>query len=116
MEKLADEFQNLTRTALLVRPRQPFVDWANSLGSIRLTIDQVQEGEIYLLPDYETVEEMEKWLRKNFDEIFCEQLFNWHMDESAWVKNRTFQLFGQWFQYSLHTMIWDTVPGAIKKI
>jgi hypothetical protein len=37
------------------------------------------------------------------------------MDETVWVKNRTFKLFKDWFDYSIHTMIWDTMDEPIDK-
>ncbi|MBY0481019.1 MAG: hypothetical protein K2Q21_06675 [Chitinophagaceae bacterium] len=59
---------------------------------------------------------MQNWLKKNFDELFSDQLNKWYIDETLWVKNRTFKMFNEWFDYSMHTMIWDTLETPIKKI
>lgn len=78
-------------------------------------LKEMHEGDIYLLPDFETTQQMESWLKKNFDELFSEQLHNWYTDESMWPQNRTFKMFGEWFSYSLYTMIFDTQKGFIEK-
>jgi hypothetical protein len=38
---------------------------------------------------------MESWLKKNFDELFTEQLNNWYVDETMWPQNRTFSMFNE---------------------
>lgn len=116
MKEPAEIFENVVRSALVIRPKKPLIDWVNSHEPGMLEEDVVLEGEVYLLPDFETVEEMEKWLKKFYDVIFTEQLFNWYMDEDMWVQNRTFKMFGEWFHYSFHTMIWDTVDGPVEKM
>lgn len=74
------------------------------------------ESSVYLLPDFEEKSQMQNWLKKNFDELFSDQLNKWYIDETLWVKNRTFKMFNEWFDYSMHTMIWDTLETPIKKI
>ncbi|MDO5654758.1 MAG: hypothetical protein Q4G27_01300 [Flavobacteriaceae bacterium] len=58
---------------------------------------------------------MKRWLKKNFDWFFCEQLFGWITDEEAWSQKRNFAMFEDWFDYSLHEMVWDSVAGEIEK-
>lgn len=111
------EFANVKRTALVLKPRQAFWNWVKSIDPEfdRVPLDD-NEPDVYLLPDYETKEQMERWLKKNFDELFTEQMNNWYVDDSLWAQNRTFKLFNEYFDYSLHTMVWDGVEGAIQKI
>jgi len=71
---------------------------------------------VYLLPDCETPEEMENWLRKNFNRIFSDQLNNWYVDDLLWPQKPTFKMFKEWFSYSLHTMVWDIQTGMIEKM
>jgi hypothetical protein len=73
------------------------------------------DDDVYLLPDFEEIAQMERWLKKNFDDIFCDQLNNWYTDEDVWPQKRTFKMFKEWFDYSLHTMISDTQDGPITK-
>ncbi|HWR32114.1 MAG TPA: hypothetical protein VN451_01200 [Chitinophagaceae bacterium] len=113
---LDDDFKNLKRSAIVMKPRQPFFNWLLSHDRDMAITQEIREATIYLLPDFETVGEIENWLRKNFDELFSEHLFQWYIDESFWPQVRTFTMFGEWFEYSLHTMIFDTQKGVIEKI
>lgn len=111
-----DEIFNVKRTALVLRLKQPFFDWLKSIESDNDPNSDMREGDVYLLPDYEEISEIENWLKKNFDTIFTEQLNNWYVDDSLWVKNRTFKMFQDWFDYSLHTMVWDIGDKPIEKL
>jgi hypothetical protein len=75
----------------------------------------MKDGEVYLLPSDETRQQIESWLKKNFDELFTEQLSNWYVDETMWPQNRTFKMFNEWFSHSLHTTVSDTQKGFIEK-
>lgn len=112
---LDDDFKNLKRSAIVIKPRQPFFDWLLSHDPGMSITEEIGEATVYLLPDYETVQEIEKWLKKNFDELFTEQLFQWYTDEGMWPQNRTYKMLGEWFEYSFHTMIFDTQKGFIEK-
>ena len=119
----ATEFQNIRRSALVLKPKQPFYDWVKSIRDIpeemqtdKADIEPPGEPDVYLLPDYETTEQMERWVSRNFDWLFCEQLNSWYSDEYVWIQNRTFKMFKEWFDYSLHTMVWDSQDGPIDKM
>ena len=110
-------FSNIKRTAMVIRPKQPFINWLIAIDPDMDPHPIVDDdNDIYLLPDYEEIKQMEQWLKKNFDLIFIDQMNNWYTNESVWVKNRTFRLFKEWFDYSLHTMIFDTLDTLIEKI
>lgn len=113
---LDDDYKNLKRSAIVIKPLQPFFDWLLSHDPGMNITEEIGEATVYLLPDFETIREIEKWLKKNFNELFSEQLFQWYIDESMWPKKRTFKMFGEWFEYSLHTMIFDTQKGFIEKL
>jgi hypothetical protein len=66
----------LNRSAVVVRPKQPFVDWLKSVKELDLpdmTLDQLDKT-LYLVPDYEDPGDAEKVLKKVCDEIFCREL------------------------------------------
>ena len=113
---LADETLNVRRTALVLRPKKPFYVWLEKMDPEDVDLpEELIEGDVYLLPDFEEKKQIEQWLKKHFDDFFCEQMFGWYTDEAVWVQNRTFKLFTEWFEYSLHTMVWDVVDGPIDK-
>ena len=54
----------LNRSAVAVRPKQPFLDWVNSVEpDSSVTLDELQKT-LYLVPDYEDPADVEKVLNK----------------------------------------------------
>jgi hypothetical protein len=115
MEPFEQYFENVHRSAVIVKKQQPFLDWLLRYDKEMIIDEMVLEGDVYLLPDFETTDEMEKWMEKNFDSLFSDQLNGWYTDKAMWPQNRTFTMFKEWFSYSLHTMIWDTQEDFIEK-
>ncbi len=115
MEPISQYFKNINRTALVLKPKQPFHDWLLSVEPGNDFSDALQEGDVYLLSDYEKISQMQNWLKRNFDSLFTDQLNNWYADEDLWPQNRTMAMFKEWFEYSLFTTILDTQEGRIEK-
>ena len=88
----------LNRSAVAVRPKQPFLDWVNSVESdSSVTADDLQKT-LYLVPDYENPEDAEKVLKRVYDDIFCRELRGWYTLESLWPQDRSLRVFKQWFE------------------
>jgi hypothetical protein len=71
----------VNRSALLVKPAQPFLDWLQRVDptSAQLTLeDLAREPTIYPLPEWETEEEARKHLAVVSSEAFEEQLNGWY--------------------------------------
>lgn len=115
MKALEQYFENVHRSAVVIKKQQPFLDWLLLQDKETMIDETVLEGDVYLLPDFETTAEMEKWIRRHFDKLFTDQLNGWYTDKSVWPQNRTFKLFKEWFSYHLYTMIWDTQEDFIEK-
>ena len=100
----------LNRSAIVVRPKQPFLDWLHAAdptsGEISLA-NLIQEPTIYLIPECDTDEEVADVLRELCEEIFEEQLADWYTDTSTWPSDRSFEVFCQWFDYQHHSMLVD---------
>ena len=116
MQQIPVFYENVRRTALIIKPKEPFFDWLTSVDKTTVVKESEQDHDVYLLPDFETIEEMEKWLKTNFDDLFTDQMNNWWTDENSLVQNRNFKMFKEWFDFSMHTMIWDTLEEEIEKI
>ena len=97
----------INRGAIIVRPKEPYIDWAIGLDDSGLKPGEDDEPTIYLIPEYENDLEAIEVLSKCFDIIFETELQNWHTDESAWPKNRTFSLFRKWFSFEFHSCVDD---------
>lgn len=100
----------LNRSALVVKPRQPFLEWLHAADpkSHRLTlVDLSREPTIYLIPECDTPADVEDVLQDLCEEIFCEQLAGWYTDTETWPEDLGFQVFCQWFDYQHHSMLVD---------
>lgn len=115
MEPMPVFYENVRRSALVIKPKCSLNDWLKSIDPNDEADYSWEAGDVYPLPDFEEVKQMDNWLKKHFDEIFTDQLNNWFVDEQLWPKNRTYKMFKAWFGYSMHTMIWDTVESPIHK-
>ncbi len=105
----------LNRSAVVVRPKQPFVDWLKSVKELELpdmTLDQLDKT-LYLVPDYEDPGDAEKVLKKVCDEIFCRELEGWYTDEETWPKDRSLKVFKQWFDVEHFDVVEDVGRAPI---
>lgn len=97
----------LNRYALIVRPKQPYLDWASSLDDSGLAPDPDDEQTVYLVPSFDDGTEAERVLKKVFAEVFERELEAWHTDEDAWPKNRSLVVFKEWFHIEFHSIVED---------
>jgi hypothetical protein len=115
MNQIPAFFEFVNRTALIIKPKQPFKEWLLNIGSDNQGVEIEKDPMIYLLPDFDETKDLDRWLKKNFDQIFVDQMNYWYTLESMWVQNRTFKMFKEWFDYSLYMMILDTLEEPIEK-
>jgi hypothetical protein len=97
----------INRAVLIVRPKQPYLDWAAGLDSSGLLPDPSSEQTAYLIPEFDSDEEALAILKKVYSDVFENELWGWHTDESAWPKRRTFAMFQKWFTVQLHSVVED---------
>jgi hypothetical protein len=100
----------LNRSALVVKPRQPFLEWLHAADptSRRLTLsDLAREPIIYLIPECETPADVEDVLYELCEKIFTEQLAGWYTDTETWPQDRSFDVFCRWFDYREYSMVMD---------
>jgi hypothetical protein len=111
------EMKSINRNVLVIRPKQAMLDWVNALEPNLEDVVQDFEGHdesnIYLIKEMDVIEDNLKWLRKNFKDIFEEELFNWWTDESAWPP-MTWESFEAFCHYRIHTCVYDTQRGGIQ--
>jgi len=97
----------INRGVLIVRPKQPFLDWAAGLDDSDVLPDVDGEQTVYLIPDYDTDDDLQAVIEKVYSEIFENELWGWHTDESAWPENRDLKTFREWFAIETHSVIED---------
>ncbi len=97
----------LNRSVLIVRPKQPYLDWAVGLDDSGLVPDAEGEQTVYLVPEIEDDDQADRVLERVYGEIFERELYGWHTDEAAWPKNRTLSMFRKWFEIEMHSLVED---------
>lgn len=109
----------INRAALLLKGKQPFVDWiikTDPEGSGKeIDLNTVNADKVVYLVDDETGEDPEGWVSQNFEHLMKNELFGWYIDEKVWPKILDIVLFDKWFEVECHSMIVDTVEGDIEE-
>src|SRR5947209_11282034 len=108
----------VNRTAIVVTPGQPFLDWLQSIDptSADLTLEDMrQDASVYLSPECDTDEEVRKRLRRVCGRMFEEQLENWWREPSSWPVQRDLATFEHWFEYTVHSLVVDLSTGSLSR-
>jgi hypothetical protein len=107
----------INRSALLVRPKKPYIDWANGLEDEgpKLSLDKPpRELTVYLVDEVEFDSDTDKVIEKHFPKIFEHELFSWHVVEKDWPENRDLNTFHDWFNVEGHSLILDLCDYAFE--
>lgn len=105
----------VNRNALMIKPRQPFLDWLRKIHFPQEPPQLQDEPNVYLLPEYETEKGAETYIKENFDRIFGSELWGWDIDEKNWPANRTYKMFKEWFDAKMQPMIYDMGNYPLEK-
>ncbi len=104
----------------MVTPKQPLLDWLKKIDSTHNpTLSEIQhDSHLYLVPDYEEKDDIEKAIEKyiklKFSGILLNELMGWYTDPQMYPK-MTYSIFLEWFEISVHTMIFDMVNKPLEK-
>lgn len=100
--------QDINRCLLVVKPKQPFLDWIHSCDDDRYTLEGVRDDSTaYLVPEYDLISYQPMILQDYYDFIFGTELLSWFTDEETWPKQRDLTMFLEWFDVEFHSLIFD---------
>ena len=82
----------LNRDVLIVRYKQPFVDWVNEAdphpdGHPMTLKDANEDSPVYLIHEYAS-EDFENWLRECYIPLFENILDDWYTDPALWPQDQ----------------------------
>lgn len=101
----------LNRSAVIVKPRQPYLEWArrdDAEGLAESVFETLHtEPTVYLLPEYEDPTSQQDVLEEFWPVLFEAMLEGWVTDESHWPKNRTSEMFREWFEVQMSSIVQD---------
>lgn len=116
-ESTMDDDGVVDRTAVIIRPKQKFIDWFNDLYPDEPLTHEDIEPSIYLISDegnhYE--EAFEAHFKKRFDRYFKMELENWESNKKKWPQKRTYKMFIEWFDVQVSGMVYDMEKTPILK-
>lgn len=102
----------INRTAIILKPLQPFFDWCSNLYPEET--DEINEINTYLIS--EDIDDVEAWLKKKFDTLFKYQLETWHTNKKEWPQRRNYKMFKEWFQVDISKMVFDVEKHPVSKV
>jgi hypothetical protein len=103
------------RSVVNIYPTKLYVGWFNYVtnNGINYSIDNI-EPISFLIEDFETRKQFDKWLESNFKLLFDIRLSYSCTDKNQWPENRTFAVFNSWFEISHSSLILDLETDLIK--
>ena len=107
------ELYDINRNALIVKPSRALIDWVNQLypeDPIDFdNMDQHDSADVYLIPEFDDVEDAQGWLRQNYQPILESVLEEHVLDDEEWPQPLDFSLFERFCDYSVQSVVIDTV-------
>jgi len=100
----------IDRSIAIIKPKQPYVDWANQLpdANSEVSLDDFQRDCFALLiAEYDTEEEAREHINEMWEDLFEEKLLGWSTNEDWWPEERTKEMFWEWFDVEFHSMVID---------
>ena len=104
----------INRSAILVRPLKPYLEWAASLGDDDLVPSGDDDRTVYLVPVFEDDEQAEEVLSRVYETLFDNELFGWHTEEADWPQDRSYDLFLEWFEVEMDSVVEDLSAVPIR--
>jgi len=108
----------INRGALIVKPRQPMVDWINAQSDpedccVSLE-DARQDCTVILIPEFDHEDQAKTNIKELYRWIFESELHAWFTDRSVWPKSRSFKVFQEWFEVEIHSLVVDSSDEPIE--
>ena len=109
----------IDRSVAIIKPKQPFVDWVNSVpdaGDDQYSIqDFSTDCSVILLPVVDSDEQAEAFIKDIFQDLFELELSSWIVVDEMWPENITHEMFLEWFEVEYHSMAFDSLKDDIEK-
>ncbi len=107
---------SINRATVVVKPKQPFIDWLNTVFSDeKYTLEKFRQNNLtFLIPIFDNPDDTIKYLKKSFHQIFDWELFGWYTDTDAWPENRNWKMFNEWFDIEVNSEVYDLVGTPIE--
>jgi hypothetical protein len=110
----------LNRDVLVVRFKQPFVDWLNAAdphpGKNPIALAEANKEISAFLIDASASLKLRDCLKENYLRLFEVVLKEWFRDPSLWPQDRSLKLFRRWCDVETHCIVIDLVDDPLEHI
>ena len=106
----------IDRSVAIIRPKQPFLDWANQLPDAEdgVSLDDLKKDcTVILIAECNSDQEAKECISEMCLDFFEGELFSWCTHEPWWPQNRTKEMFWEWFEVEFHSMVIDTYEDRV---
>ena len=96
----------LPHTVVILLPTEKMLAWVNGGGG-GITLSDVQrEPTAILIPEFESAEESDAFLKQHWREIFETELEAWSTPDE-WPENLSYELFRSFFRFQFSSMVYS---------
>ena len=104
----------INRSVLIVRPKQPYIDWANSMddgGPLANLKSMRKSPNTFLVDEIFYIDDLSLIINEYWETLFEIQLNNWMRDPDVWPEELTREMFEQGL--IMNSSIWCGIsPGG----
>jgi hypothetical protein len=107
---------SVNRSVLVVRPRQPYLDWVHSLDEEgkKFTLEDLQRDcTALLVPSVESEDHQDEIVAAIYEEVFEHELWSWMREPAVWPRKRDLATFEAWFELEFCSVTMDVVGNPI---
>jgi hypothetical protein len=107
----------LNRSAVVVKAKQPFLNWVRSLPDrASVTLDEVNtDCTVYLVSELWPDDARDEIVALFCKHIFEDQLKRWRAEEQDWPATRDIVTFKKWFDAELYSTVHDLVDAPLEE-
>ena len=108
----------LNRTAVILRPKAPFLEWVRALlrdeGETDWQDQEIaEEPNVYLLPDSDSLDDSIEDLADRAEELFEIELQGWTLETGRWPGERDWESFQDWFDFEFLGLVLDATDEEL---
>ena len=102
------------RAAIYISPKEMFKTWAKLYNdsSEEELANRVKEKHIYLI-DLNLGQSLKDTIEPYYTKVFENELMLWNVIEHEWPKNRSINVFLDWFEVNISDDVFDLEAGKI---
>lgn len=110
------KFKLLNRSSVTLLPKKPFLDWIretdkrfNKDSSWIDKFDLREDRNVYLLPEFEMLNDFEEYIKENYMQFFLIELNEFYTDDTLYPKDMSYEQFKDFFEVLFSGMLIDTL-------